>query len=106
MVQEINSKLWKEFEIEKKNLEKKVLPGRINNAATFSNIPQGRFMEKVCSRINISDIAQEHSIDTCPICEKYQVNFNDLRGWFCCQNPGCKFRGNIVDFFKFIEDLK
>ncbi len=99
--QDVKSEFWDEFyqELQNPSIEGK-------SAVSNSGEPTTQWMRKVVEKIRISEVADEYDIRDCPVCKKYIVNFNDARGWFCCQDQGCKFSGNLVDFFMFMEELK
>jgi len=72
----------------------------IKNSKPLNN---NSWTSKVVAAINISDLAQEHGIEKCPLCN-YGISFDDSRGWFICLNAKynhkCSFKGNIVDFME------
>ena len=101
MTQNIEKIVFKEFtqKLEEPDFKRKAGASTI----TDSGQPPTSWMREVTARIRISDIAKENGIDMCPKCDKYVVNFDDGRGWFCCQgHPECNFSGNIVDFVSFL----
>lgn len=98
-MQTIDSALFEDLEVEfEKEVKKKV-----ENNITTSTIPQTDWMQKICAKVNISDLASEFGVDECPLCS-YPVNFDDSRGFFCCVKKkyenACDFAGNIVEFMK------
>jgi len=56
-------------------------------------------VEKIVSKLNISDLAEEWGIHCCPICGR-ELKLDDSRGFFCCEDSryNCDFKGNIVEF--------
>jgi hypothetical protein len=105
-MQKINLKIYEEFEKEKSKLEKK-LASISKQSKSNSNIPQGEWMKKICSVVKISELAAEHNITYCPICN-YNLYFDDDRGWFICANERWNkkkcFSGNIVDFMRWLNN--
>lgn len=61
----------------------------------------GGWIDKIVSKIRISDLAVEFGVEECPEC-KYALYFDDSNGFFCCVKRkfggACDFCGNIVDF--------
>lgn len=100
-MQRIEKKVYDDFE---KELKKLITQGKkqIRN----SGKPKTEWMRKVTEKIKISDLAAREGIDKCPFCVKYFVSFDDSRGWFCCQDIKCEFRGNIVDFLVKLEEVR
>lgn len=105
MTQQIDNSIFQELEEEMQKKEKK--ENTVNNEGES---PKGSWIEKITSRINISDLAQEKGITECPKCH-YPIQFNDNRGWFICtrakyQPKECGFSGNIVDFVNEVGGLR
>ena len=67
---------------------------------------RGLWIDKIVSKIRISDLAVECGVEECPECsqrgKKYALYFDDSNGFFCCVKRkfggACDFCGNIVDF--------
>ena len=96
MKQRIEDRVLKEFE-RVKNLPGTTAPGTITNSVK----PKTSWMRKVTDNLRISDLGRDYLVNgVCPRCNEYKINFDDGRGWFCCQKPKC-FSGNIVDFMEF-----
>lgn len=105
MVQQVEYLIWDLFEEERKRM---TFSQRKNTfECSHSNIPQGEWMKKVTGVLRISELAKEYNVSSCPRCD-YSLNFNDGRGWFCCENKkwggNCDFAGNIVDFVQIIME--
>ena len=98
-MQELDKKLWDEFEVE---MEKKP---KAENRITTSTIPQTDWMQKICEKVKISDLADEFGVTSCPNHTKsYPIDFDDSRGFFICikakYENSCDFKGNLVDFVR------
>ena len=101
--QTLNSKLMANFN-EALTREEQRQQNKITNTPRRMT---GGFIDKVVSKIRISDLAAEFGIDSCPECG-YAVEFDDGNGFFRCVNwkynhvgemkHQCDFFGNIVDF--------
>lgn len=65
--------------------------------------PKDSWIEKVVSKVRISDLASEFGVNSCPLCN-YSICFDDSRGWFICVKAKyegtCNFKGNIVNFME------
>ena len=82
------------------------------NTITTSTIPystklstQTEWMQKICAKVKISDLADEFGVTSCPNHAKsYPIDFDDSRGFFICIKAKydniCDFKGNIVDFVR------
>jgi hypothetical protein len=106
MTQTINQKVWEEFDIKIKNLSKRSKGGVISLKSSSSKEPGQFMLDVVNAGVRISNVFKEYNIDKCPICEDYEITLWDNTGTFCCQDNKCKFRGNLVDFFVFMEELE
>lgn len=99
MKQRIPKETWEEF-------EKVISEREEHHANTITNTtpaPVGSWTEKIVSKVNISDLADELGIDDCPKCH-YGIDFDNSRGWFICikakYEGSCDFKGNIVEFMR------
>ncbi len=104
--------IWKEFYVNVENESsfnnKKNINKSRNNSSLEDQAEQTDFMKTITSQIKISEVAEHYLINNqCPECQKYVVNFNDTRGWFCCQDHNhCDFKGNLIDFIFKCRRLK
>jgi len=85
------------------NLNIKSSPKKaVNNIKNKGKQSSGEWIKKVVSKVKIEDLANEFGVSSCPRCSKGIVFDND-RGFFCCQDWYCDFKGNIV---KFVEECR
>ncbi len=94
---QIDLSTWQEFEKEQKQTKKKLeAKVSINNS---NKQPRGEWTRKIVKQINISSLANERGITSCP--GGHALYFDDSQGFFCCTyvkfNIRPCFSGNIVD---------
>lgn len=96
-MQTVDEAVWKLFN-EAEKVEQKRAENKINNTKRKT---AGGWVDKIVSKIRISDLADEFDVDKCPDCG-YSLDFDDGNGFFICinkkYNSKCDFGGNIVDF--------